>query len=147
MSKNDSRKCNGNSKKDSTKRKNKITLKDELAENGLVVGHLSDLLLYNFDSLLEASEYFGCTEQTLKRWMETKNWQVPVARLLLIKHRGFLPPTREWRGYKIRGDELITPYGKAIKAQDLQLFQLSFGVKDREPMAYLKGENAIEARM
>ncbi|WP_281870232.1 DUF3653 domain-containing protein [Vibrio nigripulchritudo] len=82
----------------------------------------------------------------MKRWIDTKRWPVPVARLLLIKHRGFLPPTREWRGYKIRGDEIITPYGKAIKAQDLQLFQLNLGLKDREPVAYLKAENTTEAR-
>ncbi|BDU42873.1 hypothetical protein [Vibrio nigripulchritudo] len=74
MQENDSRKYNGSSKKGSAKRKNELTLKDELAQNGLAIGHLVDLLLYNFDSLAEASEYFGCTEPTLKRWIDTKRW-------------------------------------------------------------------------
>lgn len=34
-------------------------------------------------------------------------------------HRGYLPTTKSWRGFKIRGDVLYTPGGRELTAYDL----------------------------
>lgn len=119
-------------------RAQKIDLKQALSDCGYLHNHLSDIALFNFDSFEECADYLGCSPTTVKRWIDMRRWPVAAARLLLIKHRGFLPTTKEWRGFTIRGDTLITPHGKSIKAQDLSLLHLNFGMKHEPPLVYVK---------
>ncbi|WP_299695796.1 DUF3653 domain-containing protein [uncultured Vibrio sp.] len=97
--------------------KNKI--KHELFNNGLYINQVNDLLLWHFDGHDEAAEYFGVTTQTVKNWVKKGNWPLSVVRLLLVMHRGYLPTSKPWRGFKIRGDVLYTPGGRELTAFDL----------------------------
>ncbi|EJU9029127.1 S-adenosylhomocysteine hydrolase [Vibrio metoecus] len=94
-------------------------VRDELYHFGLHINQVQDLLLWHFDSDAEAAEYFGVTPQTVKNWKKKRNWPLAVVRLLLIKHRGYLPVSKAWREFKIRGDVLYTPGGRALNAYDL----------------------------
>lgn len=97
--------------------KNKI--KDELFNNGLYINQVNDLLLWHFDGHEQAANYFGVTPQTVKNWINKGNWPLSVVRLLLIMHRGYLPTSKPWRGFKIRNDVLCTPGGRELTAYDL----------------------------
>ncbi|EPU3406918.1 DUF3653 domain-containing protein [Vibrio vulnificus] len=94
-------------------------VRDELYNFGLHINQVSDLLLWHFDSDKEAAEYFGVSVQTVRNWKTKRNWPLSVVRLLLIKHRGYLPTSKAWRGFKVKGDEIYTPGGRAISAYDL----------------------------
>ncbi|CCO48894.1 S-adenosylhomocysteine hydrolase [Vibrio nigripulchritudo SOn1] len=95
-------------------------VKDELYKNGLYINQVRDLFLWHFDSDKEAAQYFGVCEKTVKNWHRNRNYPMPVIRLIIVKHRGYLPPTEEWRGFRIRGDMLYTPSGRALSAYDLK---------------------------
>ena len=97
--------------------KNKV--RDELYHYGLYINQISDLLLWHFDDHKPAAEYCGVTTQTIKNWHKRGNWPLSVVRLLLIKHRGYLPISKEWREFKIIGDSIITPSGRKVSAWDL----------------------------
>ncbi len=117
-----------------TKRQNRITFREELRQCGYLQNQLKELVLYHFDSMDECAEYFGCSVGTVRRWMDTNKWPVPAARLLLIKHRGFLPTTKTWSGFQIRGDYLATPYGKSIHAKDLEFLHVDFDSSSNYPV-------------
>ncbi|ENM5765063.1 MULTISPECIES: DUF3653 domain-containing protein [Vibrio] len=109
-------------------------VREELYNFGLHINQVSDLLLWHFDSDAEAAEYFGVTTQTVKNWKKKRNWPLAVVRLLLIKHRGYLPVSKVWREFKIRGDILYTPEGRALSAYDLM--ELDIKVKDFSNVFY-----------
>ncbi|WP_337969451.1 DUF3653 domain-containing protein [Vibrio pectenicida] len=97
----------------------KRQIKEELFQNNLYGNQVSDLMLWHFDSIKEAADYFGVTPQTIKNWKKKGTWPLSVVRLLLVMHRGYLPTSKEWRGFKIRGDKLFTPGGRELTAYDL----------------------------
>lgn len=94
-------------------------VRDELYNFDLHINHVSDLLLWHFDSYKEVAEYFGVSVQTVRNWKTKRNWPLSVVRLLLVMHRGYLPTTKAWRDFKIKGDVIYTPGGRAISAYDL----------------------------
>jgi len=98
--------------------KNKLS--KELHEFGLYLNQVNDLFLWHFDSDKEAAEYFGVSPQTVKNWKIKRNWPLSVVRLLLIKHRGYMPTSKEWRDFKIVGDSIITPAGRRVSCYDLR---------------------------
>ncbi len=93
----------------------KNKLKDELFNNGLYINQVNDLLLWHFDGHDEAAEYFGVTPQTVKNWISKGNWPLSVVRLLLVMHRGYLPTSKPWRGFKIRGMCFTLPEGVSLQ--------------------------------
>ena len=97
----------------------KRRIREELFDHGLYINQVSDLLLWHFDSLDDAADYFGVTTQTVKNWLKKGNWPLSVIRLLLVMHRGYLPTSKPWRGFKVRGEALITPGGRELSAYDL----------------------------
>ncbi len=109
-----------------TKLENYLEFRNELHGCGYLPSQLKELMMYHFDSYEECAAYFGYTESSVRRWVTTNKWPIAVARLLLVKHRGFLPTTRHWREFRIDGDYLTTPYGKAIHAKDLALMHIDF---------------------
>ena len=107
--------------------KNKI--KEELFNNGLYINQVNDLLLWHFDGRDEAATFFGVTPQTVKNWQTKGNWPLSVIRLLLIMHRGYLPTSKSWRGFKIRGDVLYTPGGRELSAYDLMELDIKMSLE------------------
>ncbi|MGR5059907.1 DUF3653 domain-containing protein [Vibrio rotiferianus] len=105
-------------------------VKDELYCNGMYSNQVSDLLLWHFEDHKEAAEYFGVTPQTVKNWVKKGNWPLSVVRLLLIMHRGYLPITKPWRGFKIRGDRMFTPGGRELTAYDLMELDIRVSLKN-----------------
>ncbi|CAM3707968.1 hypothetical protein VA7868_02919 [Vibrio aerogenes CECT 7868] len=103
------------------KLKQQIKLRDELHRCGVFNRQLTDILLYEFDSMEEAADYLGCSVSSLYRFKKTNHWPVAQARLLLIRHRGFLPTTSPWCGFKIKGENLITPSGREFSALELNI--------------------------
>lgn len=114
----------------------KRNINDTLHEFGMYKNHVKDLFLWHFDSHKEAAAFFGVTVQTIKNWKRSGNYPLSVIRLLLIIHRGYLPTTKEWVGFKIRGDKLYTPAGRELSAYDLM--ELDIRVAN--------GDNVIEFR-
>ncbi|MCG9576411.1 DUF3653 domain-containing protein [Vibrio europaeus] len=107
----------------------KRKIKDELFAHNLYINQVSDLLLWHFDDHKQAAEYFGVTPQTVKNWLKKGNWPLSVVRLLLIMHRGYLPISPQWRGFKIRGDKLYTPAGRELSAYDLMELDIRMSLK------------------
>lgn len=107
----------------------KRKIKDELFDHGLYINQVSDLLLWHFDDHKEAAVYFGVSPQTVKNWLKKGNWPLSVVRLLLIMHRGYLPVSKDWRGFKIRGDKLYTPAGREISTYDLMELDIRVSLK------------------
>lgn len=107
--------------------KNKI--KEELFNNGLYINQVNDLLLWHFDGRDEAAAFFGVTPQTVKNWQTKGNWPLSVIRLLLVIHRGCLPTSKSWRGFKIRGDVLYTPGGRELSAYDLMELDIKMSLE------------------
>ncbi|WP_333004261.1 DUF3653 domain-containing protein, partial [Vibrio coralliilyticus] len=66
---------------------------------------------------------------TVKNWIRKGNWPMSVVRLLLIMHRGYLPVSKPWRGFKIRGDKLFTPGGRELSAYDLMELDIRVSLK------------------
>jgi len=98
----------------------KKSVRDELYCHDLYKNQIIDIMLWHFDDHKEAAEYFGVHPNTVKNWQKNHSWPLSVVRLLLIKHRGYLPTGKAWRGFKIRGDVLFTPSGRQLSAYDLQ---------------------------
>ncbi|MDC5719440.1 DUF3653 domain-containing protein [Vibrio europaeus] len=107
----------------------KRKIKEELFAHNLYINQVSDLLLWHFDDHKQAAEYFGVTPQTVKNWLKKGNWPLSVVRLLLVMHRGYLPITKQWRGFKIRGDVLYTPGGRELSAYDLMELDIRMSLK------------------
>ncbi len=72
-----------------------------------------------------AANYFGVSTETVRRWLRTGNWPSMAARLLMVRHRGYMPTVGIWARYKIldcigpdgkRGLHLVTPEGWTITA-------------------------------
>lgn len=103
------------------KRLQRIQFNEELYQCGILNRQLSEILLYEFDSMEEAANYLGCSVPSLYRFKQKNKWPVAQARLLMIKHRGFLPTSSPWNGFKIRGDRLITPSGREFSALELNV--------------------------
>lgn len=99
----------------------RINFREELNNCRVLNRQLTDILLYEFDSMEEAAIYLGCSVSSLYRFKSTNRWPVAQARLLIIRHRGFLPTTAPWSGFKIRGDTLITPSGREFTALELNV--------------------------
>lgn len=108
----------------------KRKVKEELFENGLYINQVKDLLLWHFDDHKQAAEYFGVHPNTIKNWQKKGNWPLAVVRLLLIMHRGYLPTSKEWRGFKIRKDKMFTPAGREISAYDLMELDIRVSLKN-----------------
>lgn len=109
-----------------TKTERYLTFRDELHQCGYLRSQLKELMMYHFDTYAECAAYFGYSESSVRRWVNTNQWPIAVARLLLTKHRGFLPTTREWAEFRIDGEYLTTPYGKSIHAKELALLHIDF---------------------
>ncbi|EKO3452650.1 phage protein [Vibrio sp. LQ2] len=107
----------------------KRRVKEELFENGMYINQVKDLLLWHFDDHKQAAEYFGVHPNTVKNWQLKGNWPLSVVRLLLIMHRGYLPTSKEWRGFRIRKDVLLTPAGREISAYDLMELDIRVSLK------------------
>lgn len=107
----------------------KRKVKDELFENGMYINQVKDLLLWHFDDHKQAADYFGVHPSTVKNWQLKGNWPLSVVRLLLIMHRGYLPTSKEWRGFRIRNDMLLTPGGREISAYDLMELDIRVSLK------------------
>lgn len=105
-------------------------IKDELYNNGMYTNQVQDLLLWHFDDNKQAAEYFGVSPQTVRNWIKKGNWPLSVIRLLLIMHRGYLPITKAWRGFKIRGDKMFTPGGRELTAYDLMELDIRVSLKN-----------------
>ncbi len=108
----------------------KKAVRDELLTNDLYKNQIRDLMLWHFDDHKEAATFFGVTPKTIKNWINHDKWPLSVVRLLLIIHRGYLPNTKEWRGFKIRGDVLHTPGGRQITAYDLMELDIRVSLKN-----------------
>jgi|GEM_PF-1848884 len=107
----------------------KRRIKEELFNHDLYINQVKDLLIWHFDDHKEAAHYFGVTPQTVKNWQKTGKWPLSVVRLLLIMHRGYLPTSKPWRGFKVRGDKLITPGGRELTAYDLMELDIRVSLK------------------
>lgn len=107
----------------------KTKVKEELFNQGLYLNQVKDLLLWHFNDHKEAAAYFGVTPQTVKNWSTKGNWPLSVIRLLLVMHRGYLPTSKAWRGFKIRGDRLFTPGGRELTAYDLMELDIRISLK------------------
>ncbi|NOI20774.1 S-adenosylhomocysteine hydrolase [Vibrio coralliilyticus] len=107
----------------------KRKVKEELFAHSLYINQVSDLLLWHFDDHKQAAEFFGVTPPTVKNWIKKGNWPMSVVRLLLIMHRGYLPVSKPWRGFKIRGDKLFTPGGRELSAYDLMELDIRVSLK------------------
>lgn len=107
----------------------KRKIKDELFNHDLYINQIPDLLLWHFDDHKHAADYFGVTPQTVKNWLKKGNWPLSVVRLLLIIHRGYLPISKQWRGFKIRADKLYTPAGRELSAYDLMELDIRMSLK------------------
>lgn len=103
------------------KRLQRIQFNDELYQCGVLNRQLSEILLYEFDSMQEAANYLGCSVASLYRFKKQNKWPVAQARLLMIKHRGFLPTSKPWSGFKVHGDTLVTPSGREFTAMELNI--------------------------
>ncbi|WP_120511989.1 DUF3653 domain-containing protein [Photobacterium salinisoli] len=104
-----------------SKRLRDIQFQDELYSCGYIQRQLNDIFLYEFDSPQEAASYLGCSVSSIYRYMANHSWPVAQARLLLLKHRGFVPSSKPWQGFQIRGERLITPTGREFTARDLTI--------------------------
>ncbi|MFA0612586.1 DUF3653 domain-containing protein, partial [Vibrio sp. 10N.222.49.B4] len=62
-------------------------------------------------------------------WISNGNWPLSVVRLLLVMHRGYLPTSKPWRGFKIRGDVLYTPGGRELTAYDLMELDIKMSLE------------------
>lgn len=107
----------------------KKSVRNELFENNLYMRQVNDLLLWHFDGVNDAAEFFGVSPQTVKNWIKKGTWPLSVVRLLLIIHRGYLPNSKAWRGFKIRGDVMYTPGGRELSAYDLQELDIRVSLK------------------
>ncbi|ASA54413.1 DUF3653 domain-containing protein [Vibrio gazogenes] len=103
------------------KLRQRIKLRDELYQCGVLNRQLSEILISEFDSMEEAADYLGCSVSSLYRFKQQNKWPVAQARLLLIRHRGYLPSSTPWYGFKIRGDKLLTPSGREFSAIELNI--------------------------
>lgn len=112
----------------------KISINDTLHDFGIYKNQISDLFIWHFDDNKEAAAYFGVTPRTIDNWKARGNYPLAVIRLLLVIHRGYLPTSKEWSGFKIRGDRLYTPAGREISAYDLMELDIK--------IAY--GENVVQ---
>ncbi|WP_240205905.1 DUF3653 domain-containing protein [Vibrio sp. CyArs1] len=108
----------------------KKTIRDELYNFGLYKNQIQDLFLWHFDGYKEVAEYFGVHPNTIKNWQKNGNYPLSVVRLMLIKHRGYLPVSKPWREFKIRGDNLITPGGRELSAFDLMELDIKMSLKN-----------------
>lgn len=126
-----------------TRRDRYLDFRQELHECGYLRSQLKELVWFNFDSLAECADYLGCCESSVKRWINTNKWPVPIARLLLIKHRSFLPTSKEWRGFRISDNHLTTPYGKSIHVRDLALLHEDFRTKTNYPVNRFRQRTAV----
>ncbi|WP_406733489.1 DUF3653 domain-containing protein [Vibrio scophthalmi] len=108
----------------------KRLVKNELYNHGLYINQVKDLLLWHFDDHKEAAIYFGVTPQTVRNWQKNGTWPLSVVRLLLIMHRGYLPISKPWRGFTIRGDVLFTPGGRELSAFDLMELDIRVSLKN-----------------
>ena len=99
----------------------RIDFNNELYNCGFTPRHYNDMLLNEFDSLEEAANYLGCSVCSIYRFRRTRKWPIAMAKLLLIRRRGYLPITEPWSGFRIRGDILVTPYGREFTAMDLNV--------------------------
>lgn len=91
----------------------RIDFNNELYKCGFSLRQYNDMLLYEFDSIEDAAEYLGCSICSIYRYRRTNKWPIAIAKLLLIRRRGFLPMTEPWSGFRIRGDvpvENIQPW-------------------------------------
>ncbi|MYM58516.1 S-adenosylhomocysteine hydrolase [Vibrio sp. OCN044] len=104
-------------------------LKDELFAHNMYINQVKDMLLWHFDDNKQAADFFGVTPQTVKNWQTKGTWPMSVVRLLLIMHRGYLPITKPWRGFKIRGEKLFTPGGRELTAYDLMELDIRMSLK------------------
>ncbi|WP_154124805.1 DUF3653 domain-containing protein [Grimontia hollisae] len=102
------------------KRLRAIDFQDELYSCGYVRAQLNEIYLYCFDSPKDAARYLGCSVSSIYRYLH-EGWPVAQARLMLLKHRGFMPTTKPWAGFKIDGERLITPTGREFSAMDLTI--------------------------
>ncbi|ANW22967.1 S-adenosylhomocysteine hydrolase [Vibrio coralliilyticus] len=103
--------------------------REELFNHDLYINQVKDLLIWHFDDHEEAAHFFGVTPRTVKNWQKTGKWPLSVVRLLLIMHRGYLPLSKAWRGFKIRGDTLYTPGGRELTAYDLMELDIRVSLK------------------
>ncbi|MDG3088102.1 DUF3653 domain-containing protein [Vibrio hannami] len=99
----------------------RIKMRDELYQCGYLNEHLSEILLYEFDSMEAAADYLGVSVPTLYRYKAINKWPVAQARLLMIRHRGYLPTSSPWSGFRVVGDKLITPSGREFTARELNI--------------------------
>ncbi len=99
----------------------RIEFQEDIYKCGFSPRQLNEMLLYEFDSVQEAADYLGCSVPSIYRFRRTNKWPISVAKLLMIKRRGFLPMTGPWREFRIRGDVLVTPSGREFTAQDLNV--------------------------
>ncbi|UAB72398.1 S-adenosylhomocysteine hydrolase [Vibrio sp. SCSIO 43132] len=111
-------------------------INEDLYNSGFYTNQILDLFIWHFDDDKQAANFFGVTPKTVQSWRNKRKWSVAVIRLLLIMHRGYLPPDRAWRGFKIRGDKLYTPGGRELSAYDLQELDIKVSL----------GQNVVEFR-
>lgn len=87
----------------------------------------------DFDNL---SRFFGVSKKTIYRWWNDASQVHPSAlRLLEIIERGYLPPTRPFNEWRIKGTVIHTPMG------ELDAYELETAIGARSYLHSLYDEN------
>ena len=79
-------------------------------------------------SVREAGKVFRVSERTVRNW-EAGRVGIPYAAFKLLRIlRGYELPGQAWKGYRLKGDTLWSPEGKAFKASDHTWWSLTVGM-------------------
>lgn len=71
-----------------------------------------------------ASDFFGVSEQTCKRWFETNSPPLMAHRYLAVHHRGYLPVTGGWLHCHIDSKGVLhTPHGSCTAGDIAMLWR------------------------
>lgn len=71
-------------------------------------------------SVAEAAELTGYSLATVRRWADSAPMPLCAFRLLMLHAYGLMPWADDsWRGFRVRGDVIVTSDGAQLRARDL----------------------------
>jgi len=70
-----------------------------------------------FDS--DVLALLGVDKRTLKKWLRDNTAPDWARKLVTIHGRGYLPPSKDWAGFRFRDDKLFTPDGRSITSGEI----------------------------
>lgn len=93
-----------------------------------------------FENPADAANYFGVDMSSVYRWRKCHSWPTMAIRLLIIRHRGYLPTTGVWADCCIR-----TEHGAKANKPPKQLlyisgFTVGFSPSDIQAHLYMKSD-------